>query len=155
MKRPLTKIKLVSLSSRLLVGLGVSLSGRLHPDGIICSEPGVPTYPDFDVEFGEYKLRGNLPEKFKNDTFDFSRIWTNGYTPSNAHEFGKGPYIHFIKGNFISRDREMLNSGDWNPKLQVYSGFKVHLYLIYMYFGVIGFLFVWWLLLLSRSRNQS
>lgn len=124
-----------------LTTIGVIISGVLHPDTIICIEPIESTSPDFNLVYGEFKLRTNLPENLSTSKVDYHSIWTENYEPTNAHEVGEGPYIHFITGEFTSLNKEVNNQKFSNPQLYVYYGFKFHLLVVYLYF-IILFIFL-------------
>lgn len=148
------KKKIILIILLFLTTFGVIISGVLHPDTIICIEPIESTSPDFYLVYGEFKLRRNLPENLSTSKVDYHSIWTENYEPTNVHEVGEGPYIHFITGKFTSLNKEVNNQEFSNPQLYVYSGFKIHSIAVYLYFSTICALLTIWVLKCFKQSKR-
>ncbi len=144
---PLLKQYLPAILFLSVLLTGLHITGVLYPNSIICVEPKESTAPDFEVVFGEGKLKWNCPDSLKIYRFNYEEIWVN---VTNTDEGDHESNYYFITGTFNFKKTEVAGSKIWNPGLTVTRIYSIPWYYVPIYFLLLLVSLVW--LLKSRRR---
>jgi hypothetical protein len=130
-----------------VIVMGLHVTGIFYPNSVICVEPKESTAPDFEVVFGEGKLKWNCPDSLNIYRFNYDEIWVNVTdTDEDDHESN----YYFVTGIFNFKNTEVTGSKIWNPGLTVTRIYSIPWYYVPIYFLLLVVSLVW--LLKSRRR---
>lgn len=122
----------------LMLFAGVYISGVFDSKAIICINEAGSNSQKFTVISGASRLEKFVPEG-EEKLYNCNVVWSLDFTANDARggTFGDYEYIYFISVNPVSKFRENLDSGSWNPQGKVLRPMKVNFIYIILYFIVL------------------